>query len=432
MGAYERKDYYDFYGPVMQFGFNKKEYIHGWYPFVEGYSKQFIRSIIDELDYKPVHCLEPFAGSGTTPLELQKLNIKCTSFEVSPFMHLLSVVKMRTDYTVKSFQESAKLFNEIYFNSPQNIYAFITPPKAKTIVENESLEKWNFDKNVMHTLLKIKYAIYQLPNKKYRDLFLVAFASILLQVSNLFRNGKCLSYKKDWQKASRSEDEIYNIFIDKLHEVFEPDIIKLNEYKKESKLMSNYIDCHLGDSRKLIQKSDKNSIDLVITSPPYLNSRDYTDSYIVELRMLDFLDKYPSMQAYRSRAIRSHVQVKWPDTEMLDISLLKQAVSQIEKHKEEFWNDSLLNMIKGYFIDMDLVFKGFKHSLTDNGRIYFNVANSSYYGVEIKVDEIISEIATRNGLIVREIREARKVPPSSQQKDQISHLVESVIVIHNK
>lgn len=432
MGVYERKDYYDFYGPVMQFGLNKKEYIHGWYPFVEGYSKQFIRSIINELDYTPTHCLEPFAGSGTTPLELQKLNIKCTSFEVNPFMHSLSSAKMRTDYTVNNFHNNVEQFKEIYSNCPQNISEYMSPPNAKTIVENDNLKKWNFNKNVMNTLLKIKYSINKLPNKKYRDLFLITYASILLQVSNLFRNGKCLSYKKDWQNITRTDNEIYTIFLNKLSEVFEPDIIKLNNYKKEGKLMSNYNNCYLGDSRKLISKLDKNSIDLIITSPPYLNSRDYTDSYMVELRMLDYLDKFPSMQDYRSRAIRSHVQVKWSETELLDISLLKQAVSQLEKHKEEFWNDGLLNMVKGYFVDMDIMFKGFKHSLSNNGRIYFNVANSSYYGVEIKVDEIISDIATKNGMQVKEIREARKVSPSSQQKDQISHLVESVIVIHNK
>ena len=68
----------------MQFNKNKTEPIHRWYPFVEGYSKEFIKSIIFELDKKDIVCLEPFSGSGTTALELQNLNIKCISFEVNP------------------------------------------------------------------------------------------------------------------------------------------------------------------------------------------------------------------------------------------------------------------------------------------------------------------------------------------------------------
>ena len=76
----------------MQFGKNKSEYIHRWYPFVEGYSKEFISKIVDE--YKVLNkcqdiiCLEPFAGSGTTPLELQDMGYLCYSFEVSPFMKI--------------------------------------------------------------------------------------------------------------------------------------------------------------------------------------------------------------------------------------------------------------------------------------------------------------------------------------------------------
>ena len=34
----------------MQFNKNKKEPFHRWYPFVEGYSKEFIQSIVKEMD----------------------------------------------------------------------------------------------------------------------------------------------------------------------------------------------------------------------------------------------------------------------------------------------------------------------------------------------------------------------------------------------
>lgn len=57
-----------------------------------------------------------------------------------------------------------------------------------------------------------------------------------------------------------------------------------------------------------------------------------------------------------------------------------------------------------------------------DGLIYFNVANSAYYNVEILTDEIIAEIAENNGFQVIEIREARKINPSSQQKDYIPYL----------
>ena len=41
-------DYTEIYGPIMKFGQNKNEYIHRWYPFVEGYSREFIENIVAE------------------------------------------------------------------------------------------------------------------------------------------------------------------------------------------------------------------------------------------------------------------------------------------------------------------------------------------------------------------------------------------------
>ena len=46
-------DYSHEYGSIMQFGKNKSVYIHRWYPFVEGYSKEFISKIVDE--YRKLH-----------------------------------------------------------------------------------------------------------------------------------------------------------------------------------------------------------------------------------------------------------------------------------------------------------------------------------------------------------------------------------------
>ena len=95
---YPYVDYFKEYGRIMQFNKNKGEPVHRWYSFVEGYSKEFIQSIVNEIEDKNVVCLEPFSGSGTTSLELQKIGMKCISFEVNPFMYLVGKVKLFTGY----------------------------------------------------------------------------------------------------------------------------------------------------------------------------------------------------------------------------------------------------------------------------------------------------------------------------------------------
>lgn len=429
------KNYIDKYGSIMQFNKNRNTYIHGWYPFVEGYSKEFIKSIVKEYininKCLPKLCLEPFTGSGTTPLELQKLKIQCKSFEVSPFMYNLATAKMVTSYTVKSFNKFYAEVENSLNNVQANIEDLIKITASKRIVEKEGLTKWNFNKEVMKGILDIRYSIANFNNKKYERLFTIALSSILLDVSNVYRNGKCISYKKNWKQKHITREEVHQIFLDKLRDTYLPDISKINNYKiSQGKLMSNSDQCYLGDVRKnLDKKVANNSIDLVITSPPYLNSRDYTDTYMIELRVLGYLKSDEEVRNLRENTIRSHVQVKWNKCKSLKISQLDETIESLKKFENMFWNKGLIDMIQGYFEDMDTLFNMLYKKMKKSGLIYFNVANSAYYNIEIKTDEIIAEIAEKNGFNVVEIREARLINSSSQQKDKVGYLRESVIII---
>ncbi|MBT2653222.1 hypothetical protein [Oceanobacillus sp. ISL-73] len=431
MTEFNYVDCFDKYDRIMQFNKNKRKYIHGWYPFVEGYSKEFIQSIIEELDYTPEHCVEPFSGSGTTAVELQKFKIKCSAFEVNPFMYTLARSKMRTDYTVNGFKKHIKLLEESLFNTIPNIETVCPPPLYKSMMEKKELKKWIFDLETMRGILDIKYALNNINNKKYSQLFKIPLASLLLEISNVYRNGKCLSYKKGWKDIDElKREDVHTLFLERLQNIILPDIIKMNQYKRKSgKLFSNYNSCYLGDSRENISKLENNSVDLVITSPPYLNSRDYTDTYMIELWMLDLITNYEELRELRKKTIRSHVQVPWGEIPLLDIPELKSAIKKLEDHRDKFWNKHLLEMVKGYFLDMDLLFEKLHYKMKKNGRVYFNVANSAYYGVEIETDKIVSRVASNHGFEIQEIRKARKINPSSQQKDLIPYLLEVVIVM---
>lgn len=412
----------------MQFDKNKSVFIHRWYPFVEGYSKEFIQSVVDELDYKPELALDPFAGSGTTPLELQELGIKCYSCEVSPFMHKLASVKLENNYTKSDFEDALITVGKVIQGKLLPIRSMMALPEARTFQPRDGRKKWIFDRTVMNGILDIKYAISQLSEKIYRDLFSIALASILLDVSNAYRDGKSLKYKKNWQDTKLKRRDVHSKFLDKLNNTFLSDmrLIETKEYMVENRDL-----CLNGDIRKVIHKIPDNSIDLVITSPPYLNSRDYTDIYIAELWMLDLVNSYEDLRNLRKSTIRSHVQVKHGEVELINSSELKRVISQLKENQEDHWNTELLGMIKGYFSDMDSLFGSLKKKMKPGKKIFFNVANSAYYGVKIKVDEIVAEIAENNGFKVNEIRKARDLNPSSQQKEQIDSLRESVIILNS-
>ena len=423
---YQIIDYTDVYSRIMQFDNNKSAFIHRWYPFVEGYSKDFILNIVEELDYTPQLAFDPFAGSGTTPVELQDIGIRCYSCEVSPFMHKLASVKLEKNYTKNNFVDSLITVGKVLEGDSLPIRQLLKPPIAKTFQPKEGLEKWIFDIEVMDGILDIKYAISKIEDEKYRDLFSIALASILLDVSNAYRDGKSLKYKKGWQNISVKRRDVHSKFLHILNEIFLPDIIIL---EKNELQVSNKKLCLFGDVREEIKTIPDKSIDLVITSPPYLNSRDYTDIYIAELWVLDLVSDYDELRSLRNRTIRSHVQVKHGHVELVDSTELMEAIERLKQNLGDHWNSELIGMIKGYFQDMKILFDELRKKMKPHKKIYFNVANSAYYGVEIKVDQIISEIASSCGFIINEIRKARDLKPSSQQKNLIPSLRESIIVM---
>lgn len=419
-------DFTDVYSRIMQFDKNKNAFVHQWYPFVEGYSKDFILSIIDELDYVPDLALDPFAGSGTTPLELRDLGIRCYSFEISPFMHLLASVKLENSYSPVDLDKYIKKIREDLLGPLKPIRKYISPPLAQTFQPRKGLKKWIFNKGVMNGILDIKYGISLIDDIKYQNLFRIVLASILLKISNAYRDGKSLKYKKNWAEIKIKRRGVHDMFLNQLTETIKPDIGK---YSSLIRRVDNKERCLKGDMRQLLQSIPDNSIDLVITSPPYLNSRDYTDIYIAELWVLDLVKNYEELRSLRKSTMRSHVQVNHGELETIDSFRLQEVLRKFNDVNVSHWNKSLSSMIKGYFLDMDTLFFNLARKMIRGKKIFFNVANSAYYGVEIPVDEIVSEIAVNHGFVVNEIRKARDLKPSSQQKHLIKSLRETVIIM---
>ena len=125
------------------------------------------------------------------------------------------------------------------------------------------------------------------------------------------------------------------------------------------------------------------------------------------------------------------MQIKWNDATRIENSLLDDVLEKLqEKTKdEELWNTSLIDMVRLYFVDMQAIFENLFYKIKQGGRVYFNVSNSAYYGVLINTLEICASIAENVGFHVIEIRKARLLKTSPQQKEDVDKLLEGVIVL---
>lgn len=343
---YKHTDYFKKYGRIMQFNKNKKEPFHRWYPFVEGYSREFIQSIVKEMNRDNLVCLEPFSGSGTTALELQNCGISCFAFEVNPLMYLIARVKLENSYEIERI---SYWYDYILKKRTKQRVKLTT--EFNTLYQSDEKKKWNFNTDIGIAVEKLRQTIETIPEEIYRELFKVALAAILLEVSNLYRNGKCLSYKPNWKDRKISEKDVFDKFDDKVINELKYDI---ESSMKQSKV-NNKMRLFNEDSRTGIANEIENdSIDLVITSPPYLNSRDYTDTYMLELKTLGFTKTNEEIKELRTKTLRSHVQIKWDDTSNLNNKLLKNILKELEEASKDIekWNESIIDMVRLYFVDM--------------------------------------------------------------------------------
>ncbi len=419
------------YSDLVTFTPNKTVPIHKWYPLVEGYSSELVKSIIEEQEVKPSICFDPFGGIGTTALTCLDLDVECISIESSPFFFEVSNTKINYYNFSSTILESLTLSIELkLFNRREGVKH--PELQSKTFFESER-SKWIFHKSVSNGIFDIVKFIDEIcvdEFLKYKSVFKISLATILQEVSNVFKNGKCLSYKKNWQDKKYKRKEVHSLFLKHIREVILPDLQSLvhNDNKTRQRNLILF-----GDSRQEVSNLPK-GIDLVITSPPYLNSRDYTDIYRLELWMLGYVSTYEKERVIRKNALTSHVQIQLPKVDYPQVEELEIAVNYLESDEAELWNPNIPNMVRGYFNDMQNLLIDLKPKLSTNAKLYINVSNSAYSNHIIEVDIIIAKAAELIGYKCEEIRIARPIKTSSQQskKMNIENMRESIIVLKNQ
>jgi hypothetical protein len=279
-----------YYSAFVPFTVNSIYPIHRWYKFKEGYSKDLVHLILGSLGTRVQDCLDPFGGSGTTALACQEVGIRCHSIEVNPFLYHLAKVKMRTQYSVKGFDSALRSIEKSLRTSGKGNFP---TPIMSTITKRAKLDKYLFSPPVLQAILALR-ACFEKINWLYADLSLVILSSILTDIGNTTKDGKCVRYKKTWQKVRLTREDVYSRFFARA-KVFGQDIEYIEQRKQQ--VFSNADLCLNESSLTAVSKMPANSVDAVITSPPYLNSFDYTDVYMPELWALGFVKDYEKVGA---------------------------------------------------------------------------------------------------------------------------------------
>ncbi len=215
------------------------QYLTHWiYPYKGKFHPQMIRALLNIIGLKEGETVfEPFSGSGTTALEAQLLGINFIGIDISPLCVIQGKVKTESIYVI---DEIKKLKSEILAN--------ITPNLFQT---NENYY------NLLNILSK---------DERVKNFYMLAR---LLAVSDNSRRNR------DFVNSFIKNVDLMILSIEDYVEIKEKLNLKLGDVKIE-----------IGDSRNV--KLPDNSVDGIITSPPYSIALDYVQNDIHSLKDLSY------------------------------------------------------------------------------------------------------------------------------------------------
>ena len=169
---------------------------HRWYAFKEGFSSLLVQRAIDEtkqdLGKRKLTVLDPFSGSGTTPLTSIQNGCDGIGLEVNPFMSFVSKTKC---LQLSSYDSIEKELETILLDSKKLVESPLEG--ESTFCEKSGRDKWLFNLSVLRQYETIKKLIKE---SDYYDFFKLALISSIMSCCNAEKDGKCLRYKKNWQE----------------------------------------------------------------------------------------------------------------------------------------------------------------------------------------------------------------------------------------
>jgi DNA modification methylase len=191
-----------------------------------------------------------------------------------------------------------------------------------------------------------------------------------------------------------------------------------------------------GSALELLPELEEDSIDLVISSPPYCNRYDYTRTYALELAYLgiDETGLKELRQSLLSATVENKEKIEflrkiYETNNRIDdfnkfenifssTKALHEVLNILAKYKDEgkLNNPGIYRMVKNYFYEHAFIIGEMARIIKKGGRIYYVNDNVRYAGETIPVDLILSEFARQSGLKVTKIYKLGRGKGNSSQQ----------------
>lgn len=369
---------------------NMKLPVHRWFRFSAGFSAEWVKEVVKSFkDNNQIVLFDPFAGSGTTVLAGEECGVKSYGIESHPFVVRVAKAKL------------------LWYEDPLDFKNFATRVLTHARNLNEPSDQYNtlvdkcYSKDNLNELDKLKKSwIHYNDGSAISELTWIALVGIL--------RATAAAGTAPWQyvlprKVKKVNIRPYDAFKRQIDMMFD-DMIYFQRYVKQPRGVI------YEDDARTCSKIEDDSIDLIVTSPPYTNNYDYADATRLELSFFGEIKGWGDLQdKIRSHLIRScsqHMISKNDDlNEILNDSNLTPIIDELRSVCEELGKERLLHggkknyhlMIAAYFSDLAKTWIALRRVCRDNSNICFVIGDSAPYGVHVPVDRWLGELAVAAG-----------------------------------
>ncbi len=384
----------------------RDRHFHEWYRFVLSYPPHLVKTYIEKFSMgDDITLLDPFCGCGTTLVEGKLSNLKTVGVEAHPFAHFASRIKTDWGITPEDLVADAEEIadrtlsqlahqglNDAGFLSdlPEDMKLLSLPADEQKLLLSDSISQLPLHKSL--TLLE---NINKFGHKRLRGHELLAFSkAVVFGISNLHFGPEVGlgSIKTDVPVVSAWMQEI-NTMAKDLGEV-------VGKRYRASRVL-------LADARKVSEYLPARSVDLVITSPPYPNEKDYTRTTRLESVLLGFIHDKMELRSLKSNLIRSNTRNVYKDDDddrwvasHKEIQRISQAIEKrrIELNKDSGFEKLYGRVTKLYFGGMARHLASLSRVLKPGAKLAYVVGDqASYLRVMIKTGQLLSEISEALG-----------------------------------
>lgn len=388
-----------------------------WKRFKEAYSPELVNMAVKNSTRKVRRLCDPFGGSGTSALAAQFMGIDSVNIEVNPFLAELIAAKVER-YDVGELLSALPRVARRASKQQQRPPALLNllPP---TFIEPGRNGRWLFDIAVATEIANLRISIEQEEDTAVRRLFTVLLGGMLVDLSNAVISGKGRRYRRGWETRRANPTEVLSAFCDKVGNA----IVEIDAHCDRPLARADVLQ---GDCRARIH--EVGMVDLVVCSPPYPNSFDYTDVYNIELWMLGYLCSSQANGELRRSTLSSHVQVSREFSPAPRTPILDNVMQSLLAARAQLWDVNLVAMVGGYFADLRKLLEGCAGVLRPQGQAWFVVGDSQYAGVTIPVAQILAELGPAAGFKAIEQQPFRSMRLSPQQGGE-HKLAETLVIL---